>query len=81
MRVAVDPLLIRFDGGEDGSGANSVSGRVRQVMEEDGQVRVIVDTGLWLTVVLSQEGYRKRPLVVGETVTLDIPSEAVRILG
>jgi len=81
VRVAVDPLLIRFDGGEDGRGANSVSGRVRQGMEEDGRVRVIVDTGLWLTVVLSQEGYRKRPLVVGETVILDIPPEAVRILG
>ena len=81
VRVAVDPLRIRFDDGGAGGVPNSVSGRVRQVMEEDGQVRVSVDTGLWLTVVLSKESYRNRPLVVGENVTVEIPPEAVRILG
>ncbi len=82
VRVSIDPNRILLNGqAEKKTGENILDGRVRQVTEVNGNVRVIVDGGLWFTVVVTSEEYRKKPVPVGDTVTLHIPSEAIRFLS
>jgi tungstate transport system ATP-binding protein len=80
VRIAIDPRRIGVNGNDSGTGENIISGQVRQVMEGNGNVRVVVDAGLWFTVAMPAGTYRERGILVGETVGLVIPPEAVRIL-
>jgi tungstate transport system ATP-binding protein len=79
-RISIDSSRIVLNGAMKGEGGNVVSGRVRQVTEVNGNVRVVVDGGLWFTVVLPSGDYRKSPVPVGETVSLHVPPEAIRLL-
>ena len=85
-RISIDPSRIVLNGGpkgsegSEGSEGNVVSGRVRQITEVNGKVRVVVDGGLWFTVAVPTGDYRKNPVPVGETVTLHVPPEAIRLL-
>ncbi len=80
VRISIDPGRIVLNGGPKGSEGNIVSGRVRQVTEVNGNVRVVVDGGLWFTVVIPSGDYRKSPVPVGEKVALHVPPEAIRLL-
>jgi tungstate transport system ATP-binding protein len=79
-RISIDPSRIVLNGSAKGRGGNVVGGRVRQVTEVNGNVRVVVDGGLWFTVVVPSGDYRKSPVPVGETVALHVPPEAIRLL-
>jgi tungstate transport system ATP-binding protein len=80
-RISIDPSRIVLNGGSGGGKGNVVGGRVRQVTEVNGKVRVVVDGGLWFTVVVPSGDYRKNPVPVGETVALHVPPEAIRLLS
>jgi hypothetical protein len=80
VRIAVDPRRIGLNGAAPAAGEKVIPGLVRQVMEGNGNVRIVVDAGLWFTVAMPAEIYRERGILVGETVGLTIPPEAVRIL-
>lgn len=80
VRISIDPSRIVLNGGPKGSEGNVVGGRVRQVTEVSGKVRIVVDGGLWFTVVVPSGDYRKNPVPVGEKVALHVPPEAIRLL-
>jgi tungstate transport system ATP-binding protein len=80
VRITVDPRRIGLNGTAPKAGEKVVSGRVRQVMEGNGHIRVVVDAGLWFTVAMPPETYRDRGVSVGQKVGIVIPPEAVRIL-
>ncbi len=77
VRLLIDPEHIDIVG--NGSN-NCLRGRVVQVVEEKGKIRVGVDGGIYITLLLSQEKYKKRPPMVGEAACLSIDPKAVRII-
>jgi tungstate transport system ATP-binding protein len=92
VQLAIDPRMIRIErsGGGSASAASdsgtsarkkgSFSGRVLQVTEEAGGVRILVDVGVPLGVYLTYEEYRGEPVLVGEQVKLSWPEGAVTVL-
>ena len=78
VRVSVDPRrLFLAEAAEDGPG---MEGRVIQVTAEDSAVRLLVDVGVALSVMLDEEDYRRRPWMVGETVRLRVAPDSVEII-
>jgi len=80
VRIAIDPRRIGLNGTAPVVGENIISGQVRQVMEGNGHIRVVVDAGLLITVAMPSGTYREQGILVGEKVVIVIPPEAVRIL-
>jgi hypothetical protein len=54
-------------------------GSVVQIMQENGKIRIVVDAGVWLAVLMPKARYEAVRPGVGDIVGLDIPTEAVRI--
>jgi tungstate transport system ATP-binding protein len=81
MRIAVDPRRLRLTPAAAGGGtAEGLEGRVIQLYEEGRWIRVVVDAGLPLTVLMAPEDYRRMPLGIGEAVQLMCPPEAVSLI-
>jgi tungstate transport system ATP-binding protein len=82
VRVSIDPGHILLEAGSpQGSDGNRLEGRVRQVTQVNGDVKIVVDGGPWFTVLVDDDAYRERPVSVGEAVTLRVPPEAIRLLS
>ena len=60
--------------------ANQLQGRVVQIMEENGKVRVVIDAGVWIALLVSKKSYQVSKFLVGETTDLSIPPEAIHIM-
>ena len=59
---------------------NCLSGKVIMVMIDGDKVRVTVDLGVMLIVLMTNEEYRRQRPAVGDAVTLLIPGEALCII-
>ena len=91
QRIHIDPRGIepvsngdRPGGDSSGSGGldkpNNFAGEVRQVMADNGGVRLVVDAGVTFTIKLSPQAYRACGIMVGETLCFRIPPTAVQLL-
>ncbi len=81
VRVRIDPAGIRpAPLGAPAASANRLEGRVVRVVEEGGRVRIVVDAGVWIDILLEAGTYRKNPPPVGATMGILIPPEAIRLL-
>jgi ABC-type molybdate transport system ATPase subunit len=65
---------------EDPAVANELQGRVVQIIEENGKVRMVVDAGVWVALLISKKRYQKIVFMVGETIVLSIPPEAIHLM-
>ena len=74
-RVAIDPTRIRLRTG-DPTDPTECSGRVVLLMAEGEQIRVTVDIGVLVVVLLDRERYRAQRPAVGDTVSLGFAPEA-----
>jgi len=82
VRISIDPGLILLENGAPReTDGNRLEGRVHQVTQVSGDVKIVVDGGLRFTVLVTDDAYRKRRVSVGETVTLRVPPEAIRLLS
>ncbi|MEW5724898.1 MAG: ABC transporter ATP-binding protein [Thermodesulfobacteriota bacterium] len=79
VRISVDPWLVR-PAGEGADEAAGLTGRLIQVTDEGDRVRLLVNVGLPLSLLMEKEEYRRHPLPAGEEVTLACPSRAVEVL-
>ena len=77
-RVAIDPTRIRLRTG-DSAHAGECSGRVVLLMAEGAQIRVTVDIGVLVVVVMDRERYCEERPAVGDTVTLTFAADAVSL--
>jgi len=59
---------------------NYFKGKVKQVAEDKGQIRIVVDIGIWITIRTSRAAYKKNVPMVGEPVSVHIPSGAIQIV-
>ena len=74
-RVAIDPTRIRLRTGDPTDPAEC-SGRVVLLMAEGVQIRVTMDIGVLVVVLLDPERYRQERPAVGDTVSLGFAPEA-----
>jgi tungstate transport system ATP-binding protein len=82
VRIFIDPEMIVPVGvpvihGE----SNRIQGTVVQIMSENGNIRMVVDVGLRLTLLLSRNNYEKSRPLVGSDVDVYIPPDAIRVIG
>jgi len=81
VSVFIDPEKIRpIEPSEDPSITNELQGRVVQLIAENGKVRIVVDAGVWLALLISKKRYQKFGFMVGETISLKIPPEAIHLM-
>jgi len=82
VSVFIDPeKVVPQRAPEDTGVADKIKGRVVQVSEENGKIRIIIDAGAWIALLVSKKSYQQNSLMVGESIGLTIPPEAIHILG
>ena len=80
--VFIDPEKIApLKPSEDPSTPDELQGRVVQMTEENGKVRIVVDAGVWIALLISKKHYQKIGFMVGEIVNLNIPPEAIHLIA
>ena len=78
VRIYIDPELIVVSVRKmDPTLPNGIAGRVVSAAEENGRVRLLVDTGIVLHVLMQSDDYAKVRLAAGDNVQLWIRPEAV----
>jgi len=81
VSVFIDPAkIVVRKSSEDPAAVNEMQGRVVQIIEENGKVRIVVDAGIWIALLISKKRYQKIGIMVGETIGLSIPPEAIHIM-
>jgi hypothetical protein len=50
-------------------------------MEENGHIRMVVDAGILVTLVMDPSRYRERRPLVGDILSLIFPPESIQILN
>ena len=79
--VFIDPeKIVPQHPSENPGTANQLQGRVVQIMEENGKVRIVIDAGVWIALLVSKKSYQVSKFMVGETTDLSIPPEALHIM-
>lgn len=80
-RIRIDPESVLISASTTASEEQmSHSGIIMQISVQQDQIRIIVDCGIPITVLLSETEYRRQRLMVSDMVNLTIPPPAVRIL-
>ena len=81
VSVFIDPEKIAGrKTSEDPTAANELQGRVVQIIAENGKVRIVIDVGVWVALLVSKKRYQKIGFMVGETIRLSIPPEAIHLM-
>ncbi|MBU0943410.1 MAG: ABC transporter ATP-binding protein [Proteobacteria bacterium] len=79
-RLFIDSQKIDLHTGQTMPGVtNCLPGKVVQLMEESGRIRVVVMVGFLLTVILTREKYDSLRPAIGDTVVVSIPQDAVTL--
>ena len=79
--VFIDPEKIEpLKFSENPSTINELQGRVVQMTEENGKIRIVVDAGIWVALLTNKQHYQKIGFMVGETISLSIPPAAIHVL-
>jgi tungstate transport system ATP-binding protein len=79
QRISLDPAALELLTGDavppDDPGC--LRGRVMQLMDEGDRVRLVVNTGVMLTLLLPRRHYRNLAPKIGDRVGVRIPADAV----
>jgi tungstate transport system ATP-binding protein len=81
VRVLIDPEKIDLVRPEynNADSNGTTHGSVVQILQENGKIRVVVDAGVWIALLMPKDRYDEASPRVGDIVGLDIPPKAVRI--
>ena len=81
MKISVNPKMIKmFPAQGVPSGDHGFVGRVIQLTDEGGDVRVLVDIGIPISVLLGKKEYKQAPILTGERVALVCPPESIEVM-
>ena len=81
VSVFIDPeKIVPQPPYEDPATENKLNGRVVQIIEENGKVRIAIDAGVWIALLISKNSYIENRFMVGETIGLSIPPGAIQIM-
>ncbi len=80
-RIAIDPNAIQVSQtADDPPPENSFKGRLVQLTDEKNKVRLLVDVGLPLCVLLSKEDLAAMSLGMGSSIWLTCPPDSIEII-
>ncbi len=81
VSVFIDPeKIVPQPPSEGPTTEEKLHGRVVQIIEENGKVRIAVDAGIWIALLVSKKSYQQTGFMVGETIGLSIPPEAIHLM-
>jgi tungstate transport system ATP-binding protein len=81
-RIFIDPNRIRPAAVHQKQDPNNVlKGTVQQVSKENSKIRVVVDTGVSFTLLMPESTYRENRIIVGDTLDVLVPPDAIRAMG
>lgn len=81
VRVLIDPNQIQpFRKAGEQFPVNVLHGIVRQVMDENSKIRVVVDSGVRLALLMTEKTYRHNQIFVGDTIKYYIPPQAIQAM-
>lgn len=82
VRVYIDPAkIILLDPEDNPPTTNVCQGKVVQLVEANGMVRVVIEIGIRLTLLLSEETYRRNLPLIGRTVRVAFPPASLKVLS
>jgi tungstate transport system ATP-binding protein len=80
VRVFINPEQIVVGRiAEDIQGFNNLQGRVVQVSAENGRIRVVIEAGILIAVLMPPEKYNQTRPMIGESINVSIPPAAVNV--
>jgi tungstate transport system ATP-binding protein len=80
-RLLIDPEKICvLEGLDSGHRENCLKGNVVQVADEKGRIRLVVESDIYLTLLMNFDTYRNQHPMVGDLINVHIPNEAINIL-
>ncbi len=80
VRISMDPRRLRISRDEgDSSKENTLRGRLIQLTDGQNQVRVLVDVGIPLSVLVPREVFGNLHLSLGEDVWLICPADGIEV--
>ena len=80
IRIAPHQVQVSAAGETHHPAHGCFPGRIVQVTEEKDRIRLVADIGVWLTLFMPAAEYRTKGLLVGDTVDVRIPPQAVSFL-
>ena len=81
VRIFIDPeMIVPADMAEMHGDLNLIQGSVVQILSENGKIRMVIDGGLRLTLLISRDDYEKIRPLVGSNVCVYIPPDAIRVI-
>ncbi len=80
VRVFINPAEILVGSiAAENKALNHLQGRVVQVSAENGRIRVVIDAGILIAMLMPPEKYNQIRPMVGESINVSIPPAAVKV--
>jgi tungstate transport system ATP-binding protein len=79
LKVHIDPQRLRLET-PDHDDSSGLVGKIVQLGADNGHIRVVVDVGIWLSLSLKPDVYKKRPPLIGEAVKVLGLAKALKLL-
>jgi hypothetical protein len=81
VRIFIDPdMILPAGAAEKDKGSNLIQGSVVKIASEDGKIRLVVDIGVPLILLVSRDVYEISRPMVGAQMGVYIPPDAIRLL-
>jgi tungstate transport system ATP-binding protein len=80
VRITINPFRVRIlDEGRSEVGVHLHQGIITQMTKEQTNIRLCIDAGVPINVIMKEEDVKGKRLFVGERVFVDIPASAIDI--
>lgn len=79
-RISIDPAKIRIISGKDRGNENVISGRIIQITDETGRIRILVRGDIPLVFYMNKNDYNQIRPGAGENILVECPPESIRII-
>ncbi len=81
VTISVDPKMAKvWPAQDDAAGDNGFIGQVVQLTDEGDDVRVLIDIGVPISVLLEKKAYKQTPILTGDRVVVVCPPESIKIV-
>jgi tungstate transport system ATP-binding protein len=81
VRLVVDPARIKLIGyPDDACDASRLRGKLVRAAAQNSKIHLVVDIGLFITLLIPRKNYEQFRPLVGEVVDICVPPEAVQVL-
>jgi tungstate transport system ATP-binding protein len=82
VRLVVDPARIKLVGYlDEACDASRLQGKLVRVAAQNSKIRLVVDVGLFITLIIPRKDYEQFRPLVGDLVDICVPHEAVQVLS